>query len=349
LPITPQMVELAAEFRRRLLLRERQAASALVRYYGTIWGQAQTEILALEAEIQQMRDAGEDISQAKVWQLERFQRIQRQIEGELDRFVGVADTTIQGGQREAIAAANREAQQLVQSSFLPRAGFTVEFGRMYTGAVEALVGVLEDGSPLAELIRQRVGDAADDFAATLVQSLALGLNPRETAKALRQSFGMGLTDALRISRTEQLRAYWTATLGQFQSTDVVTGWERMASLDDRTCMARVMLDGKIYAKDEPMDDHPQGRCQMLPITKTYRELGIDVDEPDFSRELGPEWFERQDAATQAAMMGRGKFDAWQGGLFTLDQLPTLRIDPIWGNSWTPAALRDLIGGASESD
>ena len=91
-----------------------------------------------------------------------------------------------------------------------------------------------------------------------------------------------------------------------------------------------------------MDDHPNGRCVMLPVTLTYAELGIDAPDPDFSRELGPDWFARQPEDVQRQMMGVGAFDAWQGGQFELGDLPMLREDAVWGNSWTPKPLKELV-------
>ena len=260
MPITPQMLELATTYRRALLARERQAASQLVNYYGAIWGRLQGDIAALTTNIAQMQAAGETVTPAMLGRLDRMQGIQRQMAAELARFAEYADGVISSAEREAAIAGARDAEQLVLSAF-PRGAVEVQFGRMPTSAVEAMVGTLQDGSPLADLIRQAVGDAADGFASELVSGLALGKNPRVVARALRSEFGMGLTRSLRIARTEQLRAYRTATLHTYQNSGgIVKGWERKATLDDRTCMACLMLDGKLYSLDEPMDDHIQGRC-----------------------------------------------------------------------------------------
>ena len=107
-------------------------------------------------------------------------------------------------------------------------------------------------------------------------------------------------------------------------------------------MACVMLDGKRYELAEAMDDHIQGRCAMLPITKTYRELGIDVDEPDFKRELASDWFQRQDEATQRKMMGK-LYDPWKAGEFKLEDIPKQVGSDVWGNSWVPRSAKELEG------
>ena len=84
-------------------------------------------------------------------------------------------------------------------------------------------------------------------------------------------------------------------------------------------------------------------CAMMPITKSYRELGIDAPEPDFHREMGEDWFLRQNEGVQRTMMGTGVFEGWKAGEFGLSDIPVLRRDDVWGNSWVPSSLGELRG------
>jgi len=84
-------------------------------------------------------------------------------------------------------------------------------------------------------------------------------------------------------------------------------------------------------------------CAMLPITKSYREMGIDADEPDYERELASDWFLRQDEATQRRMMGPGHYDAWKQGLFRLEDMAKLVHSDVWGDAWVESTLRELVG------
>jgi len=341
--VTPQLLDLSNRFRAQLLALERDAASAMVRYYGTVWQQLQNDVQKLQQKVDDMRAAGDEPSIGTIWQLDSTKRLQYQATEELLKFTRFANQSITQSQREAILAAMRNAPALITAAFPPGTAIGIAFRKLWPEAIEAMIGTLLDGSPLMDLIRAAVGEAADDFAEALVTGLVKGLNPRELARIIRSEFGMGLTRALRIARTEQLRAYRTATLQSYQDSNVVTGWERHAVLDERTCIACIELDGKRYKLDEPMDDHVNGRCVMLPVTLTYREMGLDVDEPDFSRELGRDWFARQDEGTQRGVLGNGMYDAWQEGLFGLSDVPQLRVDPVWGNSWQVASLGSLIG------
>jgi len=215
---------------------------------------------------------------------------------------------------------------------------------MPRAAVENLVGFLQNGSPLRDLLYEYVDSAADAFGEKMVTGLVAGWNPRKLARELRQAYGMGLTDALRISRTENLRAYRTASRQTYEANaDILKGWQRHADKGPTTCMACIMLDGKLYALATDMDDHSCGKCGMLPVTKTYAELGIDAPEPQFQAESAREWFERQPESVQRKMMGTSKFDAWKDGRFTLDDIPQITHSDLWGDAWTPKPLYVLLG------
>jgi len=82
---------------------------------------------------------------------------------------------------------------------------------------------------------------------------------------------------------------------------------------------------------------------MIPITKTFAEMGIDAPEPTFTPDTGRDWFERQDEATQRKIMGSGKYDAWKDGRFNLEDIPHKTHSDVWGDSWTPAPLYELLG------
>ena len=343
MPITPQILNLSNLFRAQNLARERREAGVIERYYGEVCRRLQLPITQLTNQIERDRMAGKEPTEAQILRLERIQTIQRQAGEELDKYARVAGDIVAAGQRESIAAGEQQAYQLTLAGFPPGATLATSFTQMPRESVEALVGFLQDGSPLVDVIAKYAGDASQSFGEALVHGLAAGWNPRKLAQELRSKFGMGLTNALRLARTEQLRAYRAATLHSYQESGVVKGWERHAAQDNRTCMACIMLDGKIYSTRDAMDDHPQGRCAMLPITATYAEMGIDAPEPDFTREKGSDWFQRQDEATQRKMMGDAKWEAWKEGRFSLEDLPKQMTSDVWGDSWTPKSLEELVG------
>jgi SPP1 gp7 family putative phage head morphogenesis protein len=338
--------EAAIRYRAALLVRERRAATSLVQYYGEVYGRLSAEIGALLREIEAQRAAGETISAGRLMRLDRMQAIQRQTAEELERYAVFADDVVQNGKRWAIAAGEREAFDLVQLSF-PRGAVSVTPYRMPREAAEALIGTLQDGAPLRSLLLRYGKDAAQGMGESLVNGVVAGWNPRKVAQEMRKAFGTALNESLLLARTEQLRAHRTAALETYKANgNIVKGWVRSASKDDRTCMACLLLDGKKYDLEHEMDDHPAGRCALLPDVVTFAELGIDAPEPQFNPESGREWFERQPEAVQRQMMShisKDAYDAWKAGLFDLDDIPQHNHSDTWGDSWTEKPMYKLLG------
>jgi SPP1 gp7 family putative phage head morphogenesis protein len=336
------MLQLAEQFRLLLLARERRAATSIVQSYGLIWQRLQQQIGDLTSEIETLQLAGDaEAVKRHLWRLNRVQALQAQADDQLATFSQFTNDTIAGGMRSNVAAGEREAFLLQQAAYPRGANVGITFSRLPREAIESMVGTMQDGSPLAKLLQEAVGDASKGFMDSLVTGMATGRNPRAIAGELRQKFGMGLTRSLTIARTEQLRAYRTATLNSYQQSPVVTGWERCAARTERTCAACLILDGKIYTTREAMDDHPNGRCFLVPHTKSYREMGIDADEPQFKRELGRDWLAAQPEVTQRSIMGNGRYDAWQSGALALDDIPMKVSDSTWGDSWVVRPLKKV--------
>lgn len=104
-------------------------------------------------------------------------------------------------------------------------------------------------------------------------------------KGLEGEFNGGLTRALTISRTEILDAYRASSKQTMAANDdVLAGWMWTAELDETTCESCWAMDGQIFDLDvDGPDDHQNGRCTRTPVTKPWRELGFDVDEPPDQR------------------------------------------------------------------
>jgi SPP1 gp7 family putative phage head morphogenesis protein len=68
--------------------------------------------------------------------------------------------------------------------------------------------------------------------------------------------------------------------------DIIKGYQWVATLDASTCPACGSYDGQVWQDDirpEP-PVHPQCRCVIAPVLKSFRELGLDIGEiPDGTR------------------------------------------------------------------
>lgn len=151
--------------------------------------------------------------------------------------------------------------------------------------------------------------------------IAGGMNPREVADRMIRNLGKeftgGITRALTIARTEMLDAHRAASLATRQSNrDALAGWVWIATLDTRTCPSCIHQHGRLHDIDEPGPiDHHNGRCDSLPRTKTWEDLGIiGAKEPEgVDIETGDAWFERLGEDKQRELLGPGRYEAWQNG------------------------------------
>lgn len=130
------------------------------------------------------------------------------------------------------------------------------------------------------------------------------------------------------------------------NSEVLNGWIYVATLDSRTCPLCWSQSGKQFPLGEgPIPiRHIKCRCFQAPAVKTWRELGLDIDEfPPAMRASanGPvradisfdEWLRGQPAGVQKDLLGptRQKLFA-EGGLkldkFTDDSGRLLRLDQL---------------------
>ena len=136
---------------------------------------------------------------------------------------------------------------------------------------------------------------AEQFKAALLkrERAAVGA-AREMLWLGKEELAGNLTRALRISRTETLRAYREATHRTYQqNSDVIEGWYWLASLSSsgRTCAARIALHGTFHANDERMKTQVNCRCAQLPAV---------IGQPSPIKQSGSEWERAADVLLPSA-------------------------------------------------
>jgi SPP1 gp7 family putative phage head morphogenesis protein len=246
-------------------------------------------------------------------------------------------------QRAAVAAAQAHAAELVPAAAGDGPpGVAVRFDRLPTGALEELVGALADGSPLADLLGELGPAAARSVREALVAGLATGQGPRAIARRIRADLGGSLARALTIARTETLRAYRESSRRAYRANDdVVAGWIWHAQLGPRTCAACWAMHGSRHALDERLDGHPNCRCSMIPVTKSWAELGFPgVPDARPVIEPGEEAFRRLPAADQLAVLGPAKHAAYRAGEIGLADLVARDRSERWGTTRREASLAE---------
>lgn len=202
-------------------------------------------------------------------------------------------------------------------------------------AVQDLVGFASDGSPLRALFDALGADVSQGMLDTLVTAIATGLGPRETASRMRRQFGLGMARALRISRTETLRSYREASRRNYEANaDIVDGWQWMCACDSRSCASCWAMHGSRHGLDETLDDHPIGRCAMVPV------LG---GMPLPIKRTGEELFAELPASQQRQILGPAAHLAYEDGAVKLVDFVGRKDDPQWGTMRCARSLREVLG------
>jgi len=125
------------------------------------------------------------------------------------------------------------------------------------------------------------------------------------------------------------------------NTDVVKGVEILATLDTRTCLECMNLDGKVYQVDEGRRPpfHYSCRCTTAPVLKSWKELGIDAKElPAGTRasmngqvpatQTYPAWLKKQTADVQNEALGVGRAKMFRSGQLKLNDFIDRRNKPL---------------------
>lgn len=111
-----------------------------------------------------------------------------------------------------------------------------------------------------------------------------------TAEAVRRvlvaasdaGFELTKREAITITRTFVQTVNVNAQEAVYKANEgLFKGYKRVETLDNRCCLICALADGAIYTLDEPrprLPAHANCRGQYIPIAKSWRDFGIDVDE-----------------------------------------------------------------------
>jgi hypothetical protein len=324
----PLVVQVLRQFKEALLLQERQQMAEMAVRYLEIERSLAASIQMLADEMALRKAQGLAVTPGALYRLDRYKVLQAQARVELQRYTrDYAGPLIARMQEQYLQLGIEAAWQALSVSAIG-----VSFNRLPLGAIMNMVGFTGDGAPLRKLLALAYPDAMDGMIRQLIESTARGINPRKTAALMAKGLGQGLDRVLVIARTEQLRAFRTASTAQYRESGIVQGFKRLVS-KNRPCMACLVSDGEVFRVDQELSDHPNGRCSVVPILMVG---------PEVQWQTGPEWFNTLDAATQERMMGAEKYGAWKEGKFALADMRKTAHSDTWGDSPRVATLSELV-------
>lgn len=306
----------------------------LAQAYALTYRQLVPEVNALLSTIREAIAAGKPLTRAWLVRQAQYKALLEQLEREIGRFSGVARSMLTAEQQTALRLGAEDA-----AAILARMEVSVAFGGFDPRAVEKMLAMLDNASPLQMSLERLAGRSVQAVKDSLITGLIRGKNPNAIASEIKRVLspspadaGAVLNSARAIARTEVMRAYREATGDVYrQNRDVLDGWVWLAELDETTCIVCTVMHGTIHSVDESLDSHPNCRCTQVPLLKGQAS-GI---------ELGTEAFANYDEERQRSILGPGSYDLWKSGGAELTDFVRHGEDPRWGGYRERVPLKDL--------
>lgn len=259
-------------------------------------------------------------------------------------------------QFDFVALAKKEAE----ASSKAIAAISVDVSVPSASVLKAMVSdTLLQGAPLKAWWAKQVEDTAFKFVAQVRQGIAQGETLQQIITRIAGNEKKGVTGVLDIARRNAstlvhdsiMQISNDAKLATYrENADILNGVEWLATFDMNTCETCAALNGAQWdLNGNPINGttvsfttpplHPNDRCVLTPVTKSYRELGIDMPEVTGltrASDLGQipagtsfsDFLDRHSKAEQDKFFGKGKADMWREGKITLKDLISQNGRPI---------------------
>ena len=327
----PLVVQIMRDFRAQLMAMDVNQFAVMTRRWLVIERSLEGLMFMLSSDMSQIQADGGDVSLAKVMRLERYQRLLAQLQSELGEYNRWLEQVITDKQASYGAIGIQASTDAINAVYSAGGVVTADFATLPVDAIQNMVGLAGNGSPLFDLLQEAFPTTADAVTRMLIQSTALGTNPRETARLMARGMEAGLQRSMLIARTEQLRVYREAAMQNYKASGVVSGWMRISARDLRVCPACLFADdGSIHPLTEEFPEHPSGRCSPVPRV---------IDMPKIEWQTGQDWFGGLTEADQRGLIGNTRHNAWQAGKLNLNEIAMIKPNSTWGPSLQVAPLR----------
>lgn len=308
----------AAEYLGRLEAAESAAMRELESRYRDVFNALQSDLQALQERIDGAIERGQPLNADWLRRERRVRIVLDQIEEEVGRIAeGLATSTAQVQSQAAILGSRSVLATLAAG------GITDRVALPNTALID-LVGRLQDGSPLRDLLDDLGPDASRRAEAALVETIGRGTGPRKAIPAIQDALGGNLARAETIARTEIVGSYRRASYRQAQAhADVLVGWTWVAAVSSRDapCAVCYAMHGTFHPMNEQMYSHPRCRCVQAFVPRgSMADLGPD----------GEEMFDALPEEEQRSILGPAAHDAYRAGRITLADIPKRVDHPRWG-------------------
>jgi hypothetical protein len=317
--------------------RDAAELQRLINAYRVVYRETAKQLDALVLQISEMQQAGQTITGGQIVRQRQYKDLLASIEQEVNRYESFMRIEIPLVTSATITEGEQAARLLAELS-LGNIGIGARFRAVSPAVIEEAVGFLDPRGPLYKRLSLLSGWTVQQVIDQILLGIGMGKNPQVTARLLSRNLenalGMGLTDSMRLMRTVQLWSYREANRASYlANSDVVRSWVWHAQLDGSACASCVAMHGTEFPLSEPLNDHHNGRCMMVPLT---------IGAPN-EIEQGEKWFGRQNETMQRQILGPGKLQAWRNNQFKFAEVSGRIYDPVYGDMRVERSLKDLLG------
>lgn len=350
--INEETLALADQMRTGVAGRVDSATQDLELAWGRAWNEVAGEWEAAVADLIAASKDGKWPSPTKVRRARRALRARDATRELLEELRGTVPARIELVLPVLTDEAVEWQRRLTAAQYPPQAGGTAlvasTFERVDPDAIRAIVDRISGDVRSRSWPLSTQAEAA--MRSTLVKGVAVGNNPeraaREMVARVQGAFNGGLQRASVIARTEMLDAHRAASRVQqdrLARQGVVTGWTWIATFDTRTCPSCLSMHGTEHppAVAGPLD-HQQGRCDRLPKTASWADLGFEgIEEPPSILPDAHAWFDGLPQADRERIMGTTRLQLLDSGQIGWDDLAKRRETTGWRPSYVPTPVADL--------
>lgn len=341
----PTLYEIVEEFKDRVNRREQDASETITKLYRPVYNRILDELDAILAKIQASKQSGKPASNRAANTESRLRQALIDIAAELTAFDIKAISLVNAGREDAVRYAIQDSEDLVKismGSFPESVNLESRFFHFDKEAARDMIAKFANEDYVKQIIDINVPEALKNIQNIMVNGIAQGLPPREAARQLAIKLDMPRFRATTTARTEILNSYRAGNIYRYNQTDVTKAWQWSATLDDRTCPVCVYMDGQIFSLDTPFATHPDCRCSPIPVTKSFKELGINIPDHKPNTGLhGEEWFRSISKERQFKILGKKKFQLYESHQITLGDLTHEFDHPRYGPSREEYSIKDL--------
>lgn len=236
------------EFQENLHKAEKKEFLLLAKEWGIV-------INSLEDKIKALSELGV-LTKDQLYRQDAYKELLIDSKKQIGKYSQKATEIISENQRIFAQAGLENSQEIISL-------VNVRFNKLPVKVIENFIGISQTGSPLYELLQKSYPETVTKLTNTLLESVALGRNPIETARLMKNDMDGNLTRAIKIARTEQMTIFRETSKMQMEESGVVKGYELIAEPDAcELCMSQV---DKIFEFNESPDLHPNCRCGFLPV------------------------------------------------------------------------------------